>query len=170
MFKFLKSKKGFTLVELMIVVVIMAILVAVAVPIYSAVTKNAKKKTCIANMREISAQINNNAMAAGKNLSGSFTITSNGSEATMGTNTLKFAGETATIDVQGMFQVLPYCPAGGTYTVKVSPNSNSEAAGSVNVQIKCDVPAGATDFDEDDIEGHVYGTFTEDVPDETPAG
>ena len=47
MFKFLKSKKGFTLVELMIVVVIMAILVAVAVPIYSAVTANARKKTCI---------------------------------------------------------------------------------------------------------------------------
>ena len=51
MFKFMKSKKGFTLVELMIVVVIMAILVAVAVPIFSAVTKNARTKTCVANMR-----------------------------------------------------------------------------------------------------------------------
>ena len=37
--KMLKNKKGFTLVELMIVVVIMAILVAVAIPIYNAVTK-----------------------------------------------------------------------------------------------------------------------------------
>ena len=42
MFKFMKSKKGFSLVELMIVVVIMAILVAVAVPIFSAVTRNAR--------------------------------------------------------------------------------------------------------------------------------
>ena len=59
MFKLLKSKKGFTLVELMIVVVIMAILVAVAVPIFSAVTANARKKTCLANQREIQAQLNN---------------------------------------------------------------------------------------------------------------
>ena len=64
MFKFLKSKKGFTLVELMIVVVIMAILVAVAVPIYSAVTANARKKTCIGNQREIVSQINNHVMTA----------------------------------------------------------------------------------------------------------
>ena len=49
----LMSKKGFTLVELMIVVVILGILVAVAVPIFSAVTKNARKKSCKANMRVI---------------------------------------------------------------------------------------------------------------------
>ena len=49
MFKFMKSKKGFSLVELMIVVVIMAILVAVAVPIYNSVTGNARAKTCIDN-------------------------------------------------------------------------------------------------------------------------
>ena len=45
MFKFMKTKKGFSLVELMIVVVIMAILVAVAVPIFNSVTGNARAKT-----------------------------------------------------------------------------------------------------------------------------
>ena len=49
----LMSKKGFTLVELMIVVVILGILVAVAVPIFSAVTKNARTKTCASNIRII---------------------------------------------------------------------------------------------------------------------
>lgn len=49
----LMSKKGFTLVELMIVIVIMGILVAVAIPVYGAVTKNAEKKTCISNMRDM---------------------------------------------------------------------------------------------------------------------
>lgn len=53
-----KNKKGFTLVELMIVVVIMAILVAVAVPIFNSVTKNAKIRTCNANARTLGSQVN----------------------------------------------------------------------------------------------------------------
>lgn len=48
-----KNKKGFSLVELMIVVVIMGILIAVAVPLYGSITKNAEKNTCQNNQREI---------------------------------------------------------------------------------------------------------------------
>ncbi len=57
MFKFLKTKKGFSLVELMIVVVIMAILVAVAVPIFNSVTGDAREKTCLDNQRQISSAV-----------------------------------------------------------------------------------------------------------------
>lgn len=58
MFKFMKSKKGFSLVELMIVVVIMAILVAVAVPIFNSVTGSSRAKTCIDNQRSIVSTLN----------------------------------------------------------------------------------------------------------------
>lgn len=47
------NKKGFSLVELMIVVVIMGILIAVAIPLYGAITDNAKNKTCKNNVKLI---------------------------------------------------------------------------------------------------------------------
>lgn len=47
------NKKGFSLVELMIVVVIMGILIAVAIPLYGAITENAEKRTCQANQTVI---------------------------------------------------------------------------------------------------------------------
>lgn len=53
----LKNKKGFTLVELMVVVAILGILVAVAVPVYNNVTDSAKDKTCATNVRTIESAI-----------------------------------------------------------------------------------------------------------------
>lgn len=47
------NKKGFSLVELMIVVVIMGILIAVAIPLYGAITANANNKTCATNIETI---------------------------------------------------------------------------------------------------------------------
>ena len=47
------NKKGFSLMELMIVVVIMGILIAVAIPLYGAITTNAKNSTCESNMDTI---------------------------------------------------------------------------------------------------------------------
>lgn len=47
------NKKGFSLVELMIVVVIMGILIAVAIPLYGAITENANNKTCANNIKAI---------------------------------------------------------------------------------------------------------------------
>lgn len=49
----LMNKKGFSLVELMIVVVIMGILIAVAIPLYGAIQTNANNKTCSSNIKSI---------------------------------------------------------------------------------------------------------------------
>ena len=47
------SEKGFTLVELMVVVVIIGVLVAIVIPVFNMVQANAREKTCFANQRTI---------------------------------------------------------------------------------------------------------------------
>jgi type IV pilus assembly protein PilA len=53
----MQNEKGFTLVELMVVVVILGILVAIAVPVYNNVTKQANQKSVEANLRTIDGAI-----------------------------------------------------------------------------------------------------------------
>jgi type IV pilus assembly protein PilA len=47
------ARKGFTLVELLVVVLILAILMAVALPLYLSSVKDSSKKTCRANLQSI---------------------------------------------------------------------------------------------------------------------
>ena len=154
MFKFMKSKKGFTLVELMIVVVIMAILVAVAVPIYNAVTENARKKTCASNRRNIISQVTNNAMSDPTILNAD-ALKTEAAKTTPGTLTFKVVTNTAGDDVDedkltaesvfkddASFLKLfntdnkPICPvANGELTVSVTPVKGDYT--SLNVTVDC---------------------------------
>ena len=126
MFKFMKSKKGFTLVELMIVVVIMAILVVVAVPIYNSVTDNARAKTCLDNQRTLISNINTIIMDKGVTGTGTLTFTTQytdekpGISITAGDVT-DFSNAWSATDITGSFQTIPVCGAQeGTITVTIT--------------------------------------------------
>jgi type II secretion system protein G len=48
-----RNNKGFTLVELMVVLLIIGILVAIAIPIYNSTQAKAKERACEANLRTL---------------------------------------------------------------------------------------------------------------------
>ena len=139
MFKFMKSKKGFSLVELMIVVVIMAILVAVAVPIYNSVTGNARTKTCIDNQRQLMATVGNALMMAGVTTAGGeFTVINPADgDPAMVEGTYSIEAEGADWDtIKGSFKTVPCCgQEGGIITVTINAGQNG---GTSTATVKCD--------------------------------
>lgn len=58
------NKKGFTLIEMLVVIAIIAILVAIVVPVVSNATEKAKESADAANIRSIAAEMQINYLTA----------------------------------------------------------------------------------------------------------
>ena len=52
-FSLRKSRRGFTLIEIMIVVLIIAVLLAIAIPNFMKARDTSRAKACVANLRQI---------------------------------------------------------------------------------------------------------------------
>ena len=93
-----KRKKGFTLVEIMIVVLIIGILMAIAVPNFVQARNTSRRNSCIANLKQIDSAKEQFAMEA----------------------KLDTGASVAWTDLVSTYmKSQPTCPAGGTYTIDV---------------------------------------------------
>ena len=61
----LRNQKGFTLMELMIVIVIIGVLAAIGVPAYNSYVAKAKKTVCFTNLRVLNTAVEMHKMEKG---------------------------------------------------------------------------------------------------------
>ena len=62
-----RGRRGFTLAELLIVVAILAVLVAIAIPVFGSSLKNAQETVCLANMTSAAHLFRYEELLEGKN-------------------------------------------------------------------------------------------------------
>jgi prepilin-type N-terminal cleavage/methylation domain-containing protein len=97
----IKQVKGFTLVEIMIVVAIIGLLAAIAIPNFVKARATSQANACINNMRQIDAAANQFALEQKKTTGG----------------TINFPNDLTPYIKLNSASSVPGCPANGVYTV-----------------------------------------------------
>src|ERR1035438_3735898 len=92
-------KAGFTLVEIMIVVAIIGLLAAIAIPNFVKARATSQMNACINNLRQIDAAANEMALEKGKKT----------------TDTITYPTDLTPYIKLNSASSIPPCPAGGTY-------------------------------------------------------
>ncbi len=100
-----RTKCGFTLIELLVTILILAILMAAALPLYLSAVAYSQKRTCRENMRTIGNAVQADFCAKMRSGYGPYFA----------------AGGDVTVAKCPDLQAVPICPTGGTY--KIHPGS-----------------------------------------------
>src|SRR6266849_8625554 len=104
---------GFTLVEIMIVVAIIALLAAIAIPNFVKARSASQKSACIANLKQVSGAKSTWALEQKKVNSDS-------------------PADTDLFGANQYIRVQPTCPGGGTYTIDIVANPPTCSLGSTD--------------------------------------